>query len=104
MRYFCGFGLALAIMFGLGSGSTFADDYKCVYVAKTQYGTGKRIQGTRGVGTVHYGRNAPTERKIKKRLKACTQARNQCKLKLSLRKIQGKNPKARCVVVRIKRN
>ncbi len=97
--------LALVLGFGLVSvPSAQAEEYKCVYIAKTKRGLGQKIPGTRGVHEVRYRDHAPRKIKVRKRLRACSRAASKCRAKLAGRKISGKNRRARCVVLRIKRD
>lgn len=59
--------------------------FSCVAAAKTRGGYGRRIPGIRGQ---RYGN------------RACQRAMNECRQELRDRKSKGRNPFARCVVVR----
>ncbi len=59
--------------------------FSCVAAAKTRGGYGRRIPGIRGE---RYGN------------RACQRAMNECRQELRHRKASGRNPFARCVVVR----
>lgn len=59
-------------------------DRRCVAVAKTRRGTGRRIHSTREVG---FGR------------RACRKAMRRCDDRLYERQMRGRNPRAACVIV-----
>jgi len=59
--------------------------FKCVAAAKTRAGYGRRIPGIRGKKFGH---------------KACQRAMRECRRELRHRKASGRNPFARCVVVK----
>ena len=63
----------------------FNNHFSCVAAAKTRGGFGHRIPGIRGE---RHGGNA------------CQRAMNECRRELRHRKASGRNPFARCVVVR----
>lgn len=104
MRHLGAICVALALTFDLTSVSAVADEYTCIYVAKARQGLGQRIAGTRGTAEAHYRPNAPRNVIVSKRLKACNRAQMNCNAKLALRKLQGKNPNAKCVFVRSRRD
>lgn len=58
---------------------------KCVAAAKTRFGYGKRVWGIKGK---KFGRNA------------CDRAMNECRRELRHRKSTGRNPNARCVIIK----
>lgn len=94
----------LPIALVLAPVSAQAVEYKCIYVAKKRGGVGDRVPNTRSVGVTHYKRIAPRGVKISKRKSACNTALFKCNSKLVVRKLQGLNPKAKCVYARSIKN
>jgi hypothetical protein len=100
MRSFLMGVLSFSVSFSFYASAAQAVTYKCVVVAKTKNGTGRRIAVTRGVGTATWRPRARYRRIVRRKSRACRAASIKCNAKLFGRRLIGKNRRARCVIVR----